>query len=330
MDKEQQPARRRILTFTRLILALLMWLVPDKLLAFLMELVPDKRPNRGQVLWMIRIAILLVVLFGILALGQRLYGIPVLNLMQLALTASIPVVIAVVGNRYTQQHAQDDALQSYLDHMTELLTDKVQPLHETPPGNRLRTVARARTLTVLQRLDGGRKGRVVQFLYEAELITEGAIIVDLGGADLRGADLSSANLTKASLRGVTLTRADLSFASLNGADFVGADLSYANLTMTNLVGAYLWGAKLTWLNLRHANLSNADFSEWQALRCRSLAGATVPNGQKYEDWLKTPEGQEWLRFKESRGTFELEVPEGQDWHRYKEGRGEDGENAHPS
>src|SRR5215212_5688834 len=102
---------------------------------------------------------------GMIALIWSLFSVPLLELVQLLLAASIPVVIAVVGNRYTQQHAQDDALQAYLDHMTELLTDKVQPLHETPPGNRLRTVARARTLTVLQRLDGGRKGRVVQFLY---------------------------------------------------------------------------------------------------------------------------------------------------------------------
>ena len=29
--------------------------------------------------------------------------------------------------------------------------------------------------------------------------------------------------------------------------------------------------------------------------CKSLKGATMPNGQKYEDWLGTLGGQDWFR-----------------------------------
>src|SRR6478735_9053262 len=55
--------------------------------------------------------------------------------------------------------------------------------------------------------------------------------------DLRGADLSMANLPGASLSG-----ADLSGGNLSGADLRGADLSGANLNMADLSGANLLGA----------------------------------------------------------------------------------------
>lgn len=91
------------------------------------------------------------------------------------------------------QRAQDEALQAYLDQMGQMLTDKDRPLHRSPRSDRLRTVARARTLTVLSRLDGDRKARVLQFLYESTLIdaTREHPIVDLTGADLSGANLRS-------------------------------------------------------------------------------------------------------------------------------------------
>ncbi|EOW2384548.1 pentapeptide repeat-containing protein, partial [Cronobacter malonaticus] len=47
-------------------------------------------------------------------------------------------------------------------------------------------------------------------------------------ANLRGADLSDANLSDANLRGADLSDADLSDANLRGADLRGADLSDAN------------------------------------------------------------------------------------------------------
>ena len=79
-------------------------------------------------------------------------------------------------------------------------------------------------------------------------------------ADLRGADLSDANLRWANLR-----RADLSDANLSDADLSGADLSDANLSDADLSGANLSGADLRWANLsgadlRWANLSDADLS----------------------------------------------------------------------
>ena len=92
------------------------------------------------------------------------------------------------------QRAQDDALQAYLDHIGELLLDKDRPLRKSKEGDEVRTLARARTLTVLRRPDGERKARVLQFLYESGLIAKDRPVLDLSGADLRKAILSEAEV----------------------------------------------------------------------------------------------------------------------------------------
>jgi hypothetical protein len=129
-----------------------------------------------------------------------------------------------------EQRAQDAALQAYLDQMSTLLLEK--NLRNAEAGGEVRTLARARTLTVLRTLDPNRKRQVIQFVAEAKLIqtVEGREpIIKLGGADLSGDT-----------------------------------------------------------DLRHANLSGADgWTEEQLAATESLEGATMPNGQKYEDWLKS-------------------------------------------
>jgi hypothetical protein len=121
----------------------------------------------------VRVVIVLVFVLGILALVGLPFGISLWEWVKLLI---IPAVIAAGGlwfNRQQRgremeiagQRAEDEALEAYLDQMLQLLTDKDRPLHEAQLGDSLSTVARARTLTVLSRLDGGdRKRSVLQFL----------------------------------------------------------------------------------------------------------------------------------------------------------------------
>ncbi|EGP7127188.1 pentapeptide repeat-containing protein [Listeria monocytogenes] len=74
-------------------------------------------------------------------------------------------------------------------------------------------------------------------------------------ANLRGANLSYADLSCANLRGANLSYADLSCANLRVANLSYADLSCANLRVANLSGADLSGANLSgadlnWINWR--------------------------------------------------------------------------------
>jgi uncharacterized protein YjbI with pentapeptide repeats len=120
---------------------------------------------------------------------------------------------------------------------------------------------------------------------------------DLSMADLIHADLSDANLRNANLFGVGLSEADLSDADLSNTDLRSARLHQVDLRGSNLHNAHLQAASLVGANLRNANFVNADLSKAhlrgatiagnELSACKSLARATMPNGQKYEDWLKT-------------------------------------------
>jgi uncharacterized protein YjbI with pentapeptide repeats len=163
-----------------------------------------------------------------------------------------------------EQRAQDAALQAYLDQMSQLLLEG--DLLDSKQDSEVRTLARARTLTVLTRLDSRRKGSVVQFLYEASLINKENPVVSLSdvrlsGANLSHLELSDANLSEAELKGANLSDANLSDANLSEAELKGANLSDANLSDANLSDAKLDGADLSLANLPGADLSGANLSD---------------------------------------------------------------------
>ena len=183
----------------------------------------------------------------------------------------IPVVLVVGGfllNNTTSRtereiasdRQQEEALQAYIDSMSELLLDR--KLRESKLEDEVRTIARVRTLTVLPRLDGKRKARVLQCLYESGLIHKDKKIIDLSGADLSDANLTRDKLSDADLSGARLVRANLIGAWLNGADLNTANLASAILRGVDLAGANLRQAFLYKADLSDANLKGADL--WRA------------------------------------------------------------------
>ena len=227
----------------------------------------------------------------------------------------------------TIQRAQDEALRDYLDQMSDLMVDReMRNKPEAPDLRRLaqaRTLAillgldrdrKRLPLKLIYELSLIMKEEPILNLKNAGLDTADLSEITLHDACLREADLRLANLTGADLKG----------SDLGGADLRGANLSGANLSDTLLAGANLLpydesqpaklnapdlsnGADpsdidpsndhLTPTDLRGADLSNADLSgayltgtkvsNEQLDRCKSLEGATMPDGQKYEDWLKS-------------------------------------------
>jgi uncharacterized protein YjbI with pentapeptide repeats len=115
----------------------------------------------------------------------------------------------------------------------------------------------------------------------------------LSGAYLVGASLWEANLRRASLFEANLSEANLFEASLRWASLSGAALIGTNFDSADLGEAVLRGADLSGAYLAGANLSGATGITYEELerQAASLEGATMPNGQKYEDWLKDREGR---------------------------------------
>jgi len=90
--------------------------------------------------------------------------------------------------------------------------------------------------------------------------------VDLTGSDMRGANLSFANLTEVTFNKTLLNEADLRSTNLTDAQFIGADLSGANLQDaqldgTNFQDADLSGADLRGCDLSKVNLAGADLTD---------------------------------------------------------------------
>ncbi len=179
------------------------------------------------------------------------------------------------------EYLRDEALQAYIDRMSELLLDRNLILsgYDHP----VRDVARTRTLTILRRLsgDGERKARVLQFLYDAGLLDYKTInsaplvnlplvklieadfgeaklgVAKLSGANLEGVNLSKAYLGGANLEGANLGRANLWVSYLLGANLQKANMEQAILVGANLEGAILVGAHLVGANMQQVNLVGA-------------------------------------------------------------------------
>ncbi len=167
------------------------------------------------------------------------------------------------------QIAQDQqratTLQTYIDNIQDLLLN--HNLLKSKPDDDVAILARARTLTALGGLDTDRKGRLLQFLYEAKLIgfedSHSKIhgpIIDLSGADLSDATLSGATLSGATLSGADLLSADLENAHLDGAILVGAHLNFADLNGATLSGATLSGAIFIHADLTSTDLTSTDLN----------------------------------------------------------------------
>jgi uncharacterized protein YjbI with pentapeptide repeats len=166
-----------------------------------------------------------------------------------------------------EDRAREDTLRTYLQQMSDLITRHgLQSTRQGRATANTQALARTLTLIALRRLDGTRKGLVVQFLQEADLINSTAVWektprglqrnrllssgppkVSLHGADLRGAVMPSSGLTSFADFGGPGGRYRTRAAVLDGADLRHADFH----------GTSLLGVTLVWADLRGANFSGA-------------------------------------------------------------------------
>lgn len=195
------------------------------------------------------------------------------------------------------QRAQSVALQAYLEQMARLLFE--EGLHEEkertisdiimdwPKTLAKASVARAYTLTTLERMDSTRKRSIVRFLFEAKLCTtaEGSVV------SLKEADLTQADLRGMYLPGIDLTSTDLRQANLSDARLVSLEPRREPGVSTGVIRtprpgedyfpylevrefSVLHEADLRGANLRNARLQYCSFSRTK-LKLADLRGADL-------------------------------------------------------
>lgn len=250
------------------------------------------------------VAIILVVVIELIIVGYKFdwtgfngnskSGKTLWDWLQLLIITFALAIIAIFFNRAERKNEQrvasdnqqEVALQDYIKEISELLLHG--KLRDSQQGDEVQTIARVRTLTVLPRLNGKRKGSVIQFLQEAGLIDSDNPIVGLQRADLSDVNLQVALLQKANLEEANLERADLRVANLEDANLQNtflkkAQLQCAFLIGTNLEEAILQKADLTSANLTGAILRKADLEDANLLDTTmtetDLRYAIVTNGQ---------------------------------------------------
>src|SRR6266567_7474257 len=228
--------------------------------------------------------VVLIALVVVIVLGYKnnwpwagLHGKTLYDWLQLLI---IPVVLAVGGYlfNYTtsrneqkaaqlrtqterdiaQDNQQEAALQEYTNKMSELLLEK--DLRKSSMDAEVRTIAHVRTVTVLHRLNGERKGDVLRFLCKSGLIIRGKSIIDLQGANFTYSKLEEADLSGSDLSGADFFKASLQNVNLENTDLTGTYFTQANMTCANLRRANLTDAKLARTELSGANLSEANLS----------------------------------------------------------------------
>src|SRR5947209_5492574 len=230
--------------------------------------------------------------------------------LELLAVLAIPIVVGFgvawftsqqgkVSNAENKDNQREDALQAYIDKISELLLH--EKLRGSADDDEVRKIARVRTLTVLRGLDAQRKASLLQFLHESGLIDKNNRIIDLSEAQLSEADLCSANLRdadlrEANLRGANLGGVNLLYANLRGADLREVNLQGADLSDARLPGVKLFGARLSKANLSRATLEGAvlegadlngadllgaSVTTEQLEKAKSLQGATMPDGSKH-------------------------------------------------
>jgi uncharacterized protein YjbI with pentapeptide repeats len=221
-------------------------------------------------------------------------------------------------NLITQQQTID----AYFQGISELVLDDEGLLEDWPQE---RIIAEARTAAILSSVDAGGKAKVIRFLSRSRLLTplrrdnrlgraildgrggyeedrlNGTRVIDLGAmlaiadltkTDLRWADLSEANLIRATLKTCDLVKTNFSRtilceANLSGADMMGTRLFYGEAktasprTRTGIPD-YETGAN-TGAVIEGANLTGVQrLSDEQRWYCCAWGGsatrATVPGG----------------------------------------------------
>lgn len=203
--------------------------------------------------------------------------------IQAVALAAIPITLLTLRasvHQFNEQQAASAAqalnqqrqttLDNYFNDMSNLL------LNYDISEPKVDALAVARTDTAVRNLDGARKGILVRYLWEANLITapetpaDPPPVVTLFEANLNGANFQGANLYGADLGTNRLVDADFYNANLSCFPSRQLDVSAGiliqnnvkNIACTNLSDAILRGA-----NLRKADLIGAD------LRGAQLSGA---------------------------------------------------------
>jgi hypothetical protein len=181
-------------------------------------------------------------------------------------------------SQIAQERKQQEILTDYFSKMQGLIVETKKS--KQTPGSKesnseerllleFRPTAKALTLSVLEQLDGKRKGKVITYLAESQLITvDNNKLYPQPEIKLDGANLKEIVLENVDLYGIIdMKNKDqiINGIKINNANMKGANLSKVNLFKSNLMGS----------NLQNATLKNVDFTGSTMVDSRFINGQII-------------------------------------------------------
>lgn len=177
--------------------------------------------------------------------------------------------------RSEEERSQNEQLDSFINIMTELITN--HDLGKDEASSETSTIARTRINLAFSNLNGERKGQVLQFLFEANLINKKPKISLIGG-NIKNSILNGIVLSNAEIRGAYFTNVLIKDANLNGAIFIGCNFENADLS-----NSWVEGVDFSYANLENAKLKNMDLTSVNfskaILTNANLEGSTILQSQ---------------------------------------------------
>lgn len=182
-------------------------------------------------------------------------------------------------SQIAQERKQQEILTDYFSKMQGLIVETKKS--KQTPGSKesnseerllleFRPTAKALTLSVLEQLDGKRKGKVITYLAESQLITVDnnklypQPEINLYGANLAGMvlnDVDQVETVNKRRLGVAITGADMTDSTIKNVRlFVGSQLRESKFIQANLTDVYFTNADMQGVQFIKSQMTGVDFS----------------------------------------------------------------------
>ena len=151
-----------------------------------------------------------------------------------------------------KDYERENLLRKFFDDINYLLTEK--NLMSSPVDSTERSIARNKTLTTVRELDGVRKGKLFEFLFDSKLISIENCIVDLSSADFSNTVLNNYIFEK-----IVLKHVNFLGSNLNGIFIIDSNISISNFNKSNLENMSFSGSSINRCTFNKSNLSSTYF-----------------------------------------------------------------------
>ena len=181
-------------------------------------------------------------------------------------------------------------LNQYQQDLTDLMLKYDSSLNSTDVNDddddeRISLVIRTKTLHALRQLDPARKIFLIQLLIDSGIQHRinishtdlSSLIFPPGSfySHLRMINIIAKNLT---LKSIFLYRSNFSYSNFDDSTFQDSNCSHADFSYTSLQRTNWINTDATQVMFNYTNLFEANITNEQLIKARSLLGATLPNG----------------------------------------------------